>query len=130
MDVAAEFARSWGWLLSLVLCGVWTWGNWSLRKEFQTRDRCEKHRSERAKACEGHRKECAQGMGRRHTDDGRRIEALEKQVAVQGQALSELPTRKELQELNASVAGLSSMLKGIQHPLRLLMEHHRGDTKS
>lgn len=100
------------WAL-LVVQGLFAWAIWSLRKEFVRKD--------------DHSASCA---------------TLEQRLVAVEQHLDHLPTAEQWQQLHvaieemrgghkvvlAKLEGQGEVLKRIEHPVHLLMEHHlRGD---
>ncbi len=107
-------------LAILFVQGFFMWLLWSLRREFVRRSDCE---------------QCMNGLGIRVGETKTRLQAVElklesmpKVTAVHEIMLALEEVKGEQKALAERIAGLSEILRRLEHPLDLLTQHHIKDS--
>lgn len=107
-------------LAILFVQGLFMWLLWSLRREFVRRTDCE---------------QCMNGLGVRVGETKNRLQTVELKVesmpkisAVHEIMLAIEEVKGEQKALTERIAGLSEILRRLEHPLDLLTQHHIKDS--
>jgi hypothetical protein len=96
------------------------WVIWSMRKEFVRQDDCSKHKGELSA--------CHAALAARVTNTEADIGNMPQPAAWSKMQVAIEEVRGSNRVVLAKLEGQSELLKRIEHPMQLLMEHHlRGD---
>ena len=95
--------------------GIMLWVLWSMKKSFVTSDNCV--------AC---RKSCRKEVAEAVEKDLKRLPSNDALGALATQLEG---LRGDVKTQGADLRGLTELLKRVEHPLNLLMEHHLRDSR-
>lgn len=110
----------WTPMLLTVVQLLLAWVIWSMRKEFVRQDDCAKHKGKLA--------ECHAALATRVTNAEAEIGNMPQPAAWSKMQVAIEEVRGSNRVVLAKLEGQSELLKRIEHPMQLLMEHHiKGD---